>query len=71
MNGSGSDEEKGEGDFERAAVIWSWEAVQVCTHTGVHRVVQVRCVHIQVVSYDSTFINYLCVQVRLGGPRCG
>ena len=42
-------------------VIWSWEAVHVCTHAGVHQVVQVRCVLIQVVSYDSTFFWTTCV----------
>lgn len=36
-----------------------------------HQVVQVRCVLIQVVSYGSTFLNYLCVQVRLGGQDVG
>ena len=53
MNGSGGDEEKGNGDFERVAGDQELGGCKMCTYAGVHRVVQVRCVHVQVVSYDS------------------
>lgn len=50
-------------------VIWSHRRLCMSVHAGVHQVVQVRCVLIQLVSYDSTFWT-TCVWVRLGGPRC-
>ena len=53
MNGSGSDEEKGEGDFERVVGDQELGGCGMCTYAGVHRGVQVRCMQVRVVSYDS------------------
>ena len=72
MTCSESDEEEEEGDFERAAgdlelggcaCLYTCRRPPSCTgKMRAHSGSKLRL---------NFFLNYLCVQVRLGGPRCG